>query len=185
MRTRLYERNVLTSQLQTPEALLGAAYGDTVLWTVQAAKSSIKIMSLLKEFRDFAMKGPVIDLAIGVIIGAAFGKIVSALVNNVIMPPIGLLLGRVDFSNLFLNLSGQPAGSVKEAAEKGVPVLAYGLFLNTVIEFLIIAFVLFLVIKQVNRFKKPAPDPVPAGPSAEEKLLAEIRDLLKEQSAKA
>jgi large conductance mechanosensitive channel len=140
-------------------------------------------MSVLKEFRDFAMKGSVIDLAIGIIIGAAFGKIVSALVNNVIMPPIGLLLGRVDFSNLFLNLSNQPAGSVKEAAEKGVPVLAYGLFLNTVIEFLIIAFVLFLVIKQVNRFKKP--DPSPAGPSAEEKLLAEIRDLLKEQSGKA
>jgi len=102
-----------------------------------------QIMSFLKEFRDFAMKGSVIDLAIGVIIGAAFGKIVSALVNNVIMPPVGLLLGRVDFSNLFLNLSNQPAGSVKEAAEKGVPVLAYGLFLNTVIEFLIIAFVLF------------------------------------------
>jgi large conductance mechanosensitive channel len=141
-------------------------------------------MSLLKEFRDFAMKGSVIDLAIGVIIGAAFGKIVSALVNNVIMPPIGLLLGRVDFSNLFLNLSNQPAGSVKEAAEKGVPVLAYGLFLNTVIEFLIIAFVLFLVIKQVNRFKQPAPA-APPEPSAEEKLLAEIRDLLKEQSAKA
>jgi large conductance mechanosensitive channel len=163
---------------------LGAAYGDTVLWTVQAAKSSIKIMSFLKEFRDFAMKGSVIDLAIGVIIGAAFGKIVSALVNNVIMPPIGLLLGRVDFSNLFLNLTNQPAGSVKEATEKGVPVLAYGLFLNTVIEF-IIAFVLFLVIKQVNRFKKPAPAPAaPPEPSAEEKLLAEIRDLLKEQSAK-
>ena len=141
-------------------------------------------MSLLKEFRDFAMKGSVIDLAIGVIIGAAFGKIVSALVNNVIMPPIGLLLGRVDFSNLFLNLSNQPAGSVKEATEKGVPVLAYGLFLNTVIEFLIIAFVLFLVIKQVNRFKQPAPA-APPEPSAEEKLLAEIRDLLKEQSAKA
>jgi len=140
-------------------------------------------MSFLKEFRDFAMKGSVIDLAIGVIIGAAFGKIVNALVNNVIMPPIGLLLGRVDFSNLFLNLTNQPAASVKEATDKGVPVLAYGVFLNTVIEFLIIALVLFVVIKQVNRFKKAAEAPPPPGPSAEEKLLAEIRDLLKEQSS--
>ena len=140
-------------------------------------------MSFLKEFRDFAMKGSVIDLAIGVIIGAAFGKIVNALVNNIIMPPIGLLLGRVDFSNLFLNLTNQPAASVKEATDKGVPVLAYGVFLNTVIEFLIIAFVLFIVIKQVNRFKKTAEAPPPQGPSPEEKLLTEIRDLLKEQSA--
>lgn len=143
-------------------------------------------MSLLKEFRDFAMRGSVIDLAIGVIIGAAFGKIVSALVNNVIMPPIGLLLGRVDFSNLFLNLSDQPVGSMKEATEKGVPVLGYGLFLNTIIEFLIIAFVLFLVIKQINRFKKSTLAPAaPPEPPAEEKLLAEIRDLLKQQSSKA
>jgi large conductance mechanosensitive channel len=142
-------------------------------------------MSFLKEFRDFAMKGSVIDLAIGVIIGAAFGKIVNALVNNVIMPPIGLLLGRVDFSNLFLNLTNQPVASVKEASDKGVPVLAYGVFLNTVIEFLIIAFVLFLVIKQINRFKKTAEAPPPPGPSAEEKLLTEIRDLLKEQSSGA
>ena len=123
------------------------------------------------------MRGSVIDLAIGVIIGAAFGKIVNALVNNVIMPPIGLLLGRVDFSSLFLNLSGQPAGSLKEATDKGLPVVAYGAFLNTIIEFLIIAFVLFLVVKQVNRFKRP-PAAAP-GPSAEEKLLTEIRDLLK------
>ena len=140
-------------------------------------------MSFLKEFRDFAMKGSVIDLAIGVIIGAAFGKIVNALVNNVIMPPIGLLLGRVDFSNLFLNLSNQPAASVKDAADKGVPVLAYGVFLNTVIEFVIIALVLFVVIKQVNRFKKTAEAAPPPGPSAEEKLLTEIRDLLKDQSS--
>ena len=129
------------------------------------------------------MKGSVIDLAIGVIIGAAFGKIVNALVNNVIMPPIGLLLGRVDFSNLFLNLTNQPAASVKEASDKGVPVLAYGVFLNTVIEFVIIALVLFVVIKQVNRFKKTAEAAPPPGPSAEEKLLTEIRDLLKDQSS--
>jgi large conductance mechanosensitive channel len=136
-------------------------------------------MSFLKEFRDFAMRGSVIDLAIGVIIGAAFGKIVNVLVNSVIMPPIGLLLGRVDFSNLFLNLSGQPAGSLKEATDKGLPVLAYGVFVNTVIEFLIIAFVLFLVVKQVNRFKNPPEVSKAPEPSAEEKLLAEIRDILK------
>lgn len=122
------------------------------------------------------MKGSVIDLAVGVIIGAAFGKIVSSLVSNVIMPPIGLLLGKVDFSSLFINLSGKPVASLKEATDKGVAVLAYGAFLNTVVEFLIIAFVLFIVIQQVNRFRQPAP---PKGPSGEEKLLAEIRDLLK------
>jgi large conductance mechanosensitive channel len=132
--------------------------------------------SFLQEFSDFAMKGSVIDLAVGVIIGAAFGKIVNSLVNYVVMPPIGLLLGRVDFSSLFVNLSGKPAASLKEATDKGLPVLAYGAFLNTMIEFLIIAIVLFVVIQQVNRFRKPAP---PKGPSAEEKLLAEIRDLLK------
>jgi large conductance mechanosensitive channel len=138
-------------------------------------------MSFLKEFRDFAMKGSVIDLAIGVIIGAAFGKIVNSLVNNIIMPPIGLLLGRVDFSSLFLNLSNQPAGSLREAADKGLPVLAYGVFLNTVFEFAIIAFVLFVVIKQVNRFRG---QPAPKEPSAEEKLLGEIRDVLRSQVTK-
>ena len=132
--------------------------------------------SFLQEFSDFAMKGSVIDLAVGVIIGAAFGKIVSSLVTYLVMPPIGLLLGRVDFSSLFVNLSAKPAASLKEATDKGLPVLAYGAFLNTVIEFLIIALFLFIVIQQVNRFRKPAP---PKGPSAEEKLLTEIRDLLK------
>jgi large conductance mechanosensitive channel len=135
-------------------------------------------MAIIKEFKEFALKGNVIDLAVGVIIGAAFGKIVTATVNNIFMPVIGLLLGKIDFSNLFITLNGQQVSSVKEAADKGVPVLAYGLFINTVIEFSIVAFVLFLVIKQVNRFKKPAPVEVP-GPSGEEKLLTEIRDLLK------
>jgi large conductance mechanosensitive channel len=135
---------------------------------------------MLQEFKEFALKGNVIDLAVGVIIGAAFGKIVTSLVNNIFMPIIGLVLGKVDFSNLFVVLNGQHAASVKEAADKGIPVFAYGLFINTVIEFLIIAFCLFVVIKQVNRFKKPtvAPEPSPE-PSGEEKLLTEIRDLLK------
>jgi large conductance mechanosensitive channel len=133
-------------------------------------------MSMIEEFREFAFKGNVIDLAVGVIIGAAFGKIVTSLVNNIFMPILGLILGKVDFSNLFIVLNGQQVASVKEASDKGIPVFAYGMFINTVIEFLIIAFCLFLVIRQVNRFKKPAPA---AGPSTEEKLLAEIRDLLK------
>ena len=133
-------------------------------------------MSLLQEFKEFALKGNVIDLAVGVIIGAAFGKIVSSLVNNIMMPVLGLLLGRVDFSNLFFVLNGQHVASVKEATDKGVPVLAYGVFINTVIEFAIIAFCLFIVIKQVNRFKKPAP---PSGPTPQEVLLTDIRDLLK------
>ena len=133
-------------------------------------------MGMGADFKEFAMRGSVVDLAVGVIIGAAFGKIVTSLVNNIFMPIIGLVLGRVDFSNLFIVLNGQHAASVKEAADKGIPVFAYGLFINTVIEFLIIAFCLFIVIKQVNRFKKPA---VAAGPSGEEKLLTEIRDLLK------
>ncbi len=139
-------------------------------------------MPILKEFREFAMKGSVIDLAVGVVIGAAFGKIVNSLVNNVIMPPFGLLLGKADFSSMFINLSGQHPSSLKEATDRGLPVIAYGAFLNSVIEFLIIAFVLFLVIKQVNRLRKPAP-PALKEPTAEEKLLAEIRDILKRQRA--
>ena len=135
-------------------------------------------MAMWQEFRDFAFKGNVIDLAIGVIIGTAFGKIVTSLVNNIFMPIIGLILGRIDFSNLFIVLNGQQVASLKEAADKGIPVFAYGMFINSVIEFLIIAFCLFFIIKQVNRFKKPAAAPAP-GPSAEEKLLTEIRDLLK------
>jgi large conductance mechanosensitive channel len=134
-------------------------------------------MKMFEEFRDFAFKGNVVDLAVGVIIGAAFGKIVTSLVNNMFMPVLGLILGKVDFSNLFIVLNGQQVASLKEASDKGIPVLAYGMFINTVIEFLIIAFCLFVIIKQVNRFKKP-PAPVP-GPSGEEKLLTEIRDLLK------
>ena len=136
---------------------------------------------MLKEFKEFAVKGNVIDMAVGVVIGGAFGKIVNSLVADVIMPPIGLLLGKVDFSNLFLNLSGKPVASLAEAKKAGLATLNYGLFLNTCIEFLIVAFAIFLVIKQINRLKREPP-PAPAvspEPSNEEKLLAEIRDLLK------
>ena len=136
---------------------------------------------MLKEFKEFAIKGNVIDMAVGVVIGGAFGKIVNSLVTDVIMPPIGLLLGKVDFSNLFLNLTGTEAASLADAKAKGLATLNYGVFLNTAIEFLIIAFAIFVVIKQINRLKREAP-PAPAAPpepSNEEKLLVEIRDLLK------
>jgi large conductance mechanosensitive channel len=136
---------------------------------------------VLKEFKEFAIKGNVIDMAVGVVIGGAFGKIVGSLVADVIMPPIGLLLGKVDFTNLFLNLSGTPVASLAEAKAKGLATLNYGVFINTTFEFLIIAFAIFVVIKQINRLKRetPAAPAAPPEPSNEEKLLTEIRDLLK------
>lgn len=136
---------------------------------------------MLKEFRDFAMRGNVLDMAIGVIIGGAFGKIVSSLVSDVLMPPLGLLLGKVDFSSLFLNLSGTPQPSLAAAKAAGTPTLNYGVFLQTVFDFIIIAFVIFMLVKQVNRFKKEASPAPPTGPTNEEKLLMEIRDALKER----
>jgi len=136
---------------------------------------------MLKEFKEFAMRGNVIDLAVGIIIGAAFGKIVTSFVNDVIMPPIGLLLGNVDFSDLFVNLSGASYASVAEAEAAGAPIIKYGIFINTIIDFVIVAFAIFLVIRAMNKLKRKqeaAPPPPPA-PTTEEKLLAEIRDLLK------
>ena len=106
---------------------------------------------MFKEFKEFAMRGNVLDMAVGIIIGAAFGKIVSSFVADVLMPPIGLLLGKVDFSNLFINLSGQSYPSVEAAKTAGAATLNYGIFLNTVIDFVIVAFAIFLLIKQVNR----------------------------------
>ena len=117
---------------------------------------------MLKEFKEFAMRGSMVDLAVGIIIGAAFGKIVTSLVNDVIMPPIGLLLGKVDFSNLFVNLSGENFATLAEAKEAGAATINYGLFLNTVIDFLIVAFVIFMVIKQMNRLKRQ--EETPAAP---------------------
>ena len=136
---------------------------------------------MLKEFRDFAMRGNVLDMAIGVIIGGAFGKIVSSLVSDLLMPPIGLLLGKVDFSSLFLNMSGTPQPSLAAAKAAGAPTLNYGVFLQSVFDFIIIAFVIFMLVKQFNRFKKEAPPAPPAGPTNEEKLLMEIRDALKDR----
>ncbi|MBN2742836.1 MAG: large-conductance mechanosensitive channel protein MscL [Marinilabiliaceae bacterium] len=141
-------------------------------------------MSLLKEFKSFAMRGNVTDMAVGIIIGAAFGKIVTSLVNDVIMPPLGLLIGKVNFTDLFVALNGESYASIAAAREAGAPVLAYGNFIQTTFDFIIVAFAIFMVIKGMNKMKKaeeaaPAPAPAPPAPSKEELLLAEIRDILK------
>jgi large conductance mechanosensitive channel len=114
---------------------------------------------MLREFKEFIARGNVIDLAVAVIIGAAFGKIVTSLVDGVIMPPIGLLLGNVDFANLFIDLSGRRPASLAEAKQAGIPVIAYGQFLNDVISFVIIALVVFLLIKAINRLRAAPPPP--------------------------
>src|SRR5580692_7688356 len=111
-------------------------------------------MSILKEFRDFAARGSVVDLAVGVIIGAAFGKIVTSLVNDIIMPPIGWMLGHVDFSNLFVSLSDTHYDSLAAAKTAGAPTINYGMFINNVIDFLIVAFVIFIMVRQINHFVK-------------------------------
>ena len=124
---------------------------------------------MLKEFKEFAIKGNVIDMAIGVIIGGAFGKIVSSLLSDVLMPPIGLLMGRVDFSSLFVSLDGQSYPSLVAAKAAGAPTINYGVFLDTTLNFLIMAFVVFLVVKQINRLKRQPPaTPVVAAPTTKE-----------------
>jgi len=119
-------------------------------------------MSIVSEFKKFAMRGNVIDLAVGVIIGAAFGKIVTSLVSDVIMPPIGVLMGGLDFSNIFINLSGGDYATLQAAKDAGAATINVGLFLNTVIDFTIVAIAIFLLIKQINRFAPPPPPPPPA-----------------------
>jgi len=135
-----------------------------------------------REFRDFAMRGNVIDLAVGIIIGAAFTTIVNSLVNDLIMPPLGLLIGGVDFSNFFVTLKGGAYPTLEAAKTAGAVTVNYGLFINAVIRFLIVAFAIFVLVKQINRLKteEPAPEPAPPPePPRQEVLLAEIRDLLK------
>ena len=136
---------------------------------------------MLKEFKDFAMRGNVVDMAVGIVIGGAFGKIVSSFVNDVLMPPLGLLMGNVDFTNLFVNLGSTAHETLAAAEAAGAPVLTYGNFIQTVADFVIIAFAIFLVVKAMNRMKQEEEEapPPPPEPSAEEKLLGEIRDLLK------
>jgi len=121
-------------------------------------------MHMFKEFREFALKGNVVDLAVGIIIGAAFGKITTSLVNDVIMPPVGYLLGRIDFSSLFLNLSSVDYPSLDAARKAGAPVIAYGAFISTVLDFTIVAFAVFILVKQINRLKNVVGrnDPPPA-----------------------
>lgn len=143
---------------------------------------------MLKEFKEFAIRGNVVDMAVGIIIGAAFGTIVQSLVNDVIMPPIGLALGNVDFSNLFVVLKeGTPPGpypALSDAAKAGAVTVNYGKFFNTIISFIIVSFAVFILVKNINRLKlqKEAAPPPPPEPSNEEKLLTEIRDILRDRS---
>nr|WP_308437987.1 large conductance mechanosensitive channel protein MscL [Jeongeupia naejangsanensis] len=140
-------------------------------------------MTMFKEFKEFAMRGNVIDLAVGVVIGAAFGKIVDSLVKDVIMPPLGFLIGKVDFANLFLTLSeGKipgPYASLDAAQKAGAVTLNFGVFINTMISFIIVAFAIFLVVKAMNKLKREEPAAAPASPPEDVQLLREIRDLLK------
>lgn len=141
-------------------------------------------MGFIKEFKEFAVKGNVIDLAVGVIIGGAFGKIVSSFVNDIVMPPIGLMLGGVDFKDLSMVLKEATTDEAGEAV--AAVTLNYGMFIQNVVDFVIIAFVIFLAIKGVNKMNRkkeeaPAPPPAPPAPTPSEKLLEEIRDLLKKQ----
>jgi large conductance mechanosensitive channel len=137
---------------------------------------------MLKEFKEFAMRGNVVDMAVGIIIGAAFGTIVQSLVNDVIMPPIGLVLGDVDFSNLFVVLrEGTPPGpypALSDAAKAGAVTINYGKFINTIISFLIVAFAVFILVRNINKLRQET-GTAPPEPSNEEKLLTEIRDILR------
>lgn len=136
---------------------------------------------MFQEFKTFIARGSVVDLAVGVIIGAAFTAIVTSLVNDLIMPPIGLLLGGIDFSNFFINLSGGDYPTLKAAQDAGAVTINYGQFINAVIMFLIVAFVIFLVVKQVNKLGRKPEAPAAPPPPRSEVLLAEIRDLLKQR----
>ena len=138
-------------------------------------------MGMIQEFKDFALKGNVMDMAVGIIIGAAFGTIVSSFVNDVIMPPIGMMMGGVDFGSLFYNLGDTAYATLAAAEEAGAPVIKYGTFINTVLDFVIVAFAIFMVIRAMNSMKKKEEEApaAPPEPSAEEKLLTEIRDSLR------
>ncbi|GAC1376268.1 MAG: large conductance mechanosensitive channel protein MscL [Hymenobacter sp.] len=138
-------------------------------------------MGIVSEFKEFISKGNVLDLAVGVIIGAAFGKIVTSLTDDIIMPIVGVALGKVDFANLFVATNGQHYATIAEAKKAGVGTVNYGLFINALINFLIIAFIIFLIVKAANRMKK-APVPVmavPAAPTTDQQLLMDIRDSLR------
>ena len=138
-------------------------------------------MSIVSEFKEFISKGNVLDLAVGVIIGAAFGKIVTSLTDDIIMPIVGLALGKVDFANLFIAMNGQHYATLEEAKMAGIGTINYGLFLNALINFLIIAFIIFMIVKAANKMKKAPVEvvAVPAGPTTDQQLLMDIRDALR------
>lgn len=133
---------------------------------------------MLKEFKEFALKGNLVDLAVGFILGGAFGTIVTSLVNDIMMPPLGMLMGGSDFSDLFISLNGQAYASLAAASEAGAPVIAYGKFINALISFVIMAFALFFVVKGMNTLKKKEAAAPPPAPPRQEVLLEEIRNLL-------
>ena len=142
-------------------------------------------MGFVSEFKEFVAKGNVLDLAVGVIIGAAFGKIVTSLTDDIIMPIIGLALGKVDFANLFIAMNGQHYATLNEAKKAGVGTINYGLFINALINFLIIAFIIFMIVRAANKMKKApgAVVDVPAGPTTDQQLLMDIRDALRTSRA--
>jgi large conductance mechanosensitive channel len=137
---------------------------------------------MLKEFKEFIARGSVFDLAVGIVIGAAFGAIIKSFVDDLLMPLLGLFTGGLDFSNLFIALDGADYATLAEAMEAGAATINYGLFINAIINFIIVAFALFLVIRQVNKMKKEEAPAPPPGPSKEERLLTEIRDLLAQRN---
>ena len=140
---------------------------------------------MFKEFKEFAMRGNVVDMAVGIVLGLAFGRIVNSLVNDILMPPIGMLLDDVDFTDLFITLSGPAAETLAQAQEAGAVTINYGVFINSIVHFLIVAFAVFILVRQINRFRRKdeaAPAPPPA-PPRQEVLLEEIRDLLRERPA--
>jgi large conductance mechanosensitive channel len=147
----------------------------------EAGMSTIQGGKMLDEFKKFAMRGNVVDMAVGIVIGGAFGKIVSSFVNDVIMPPIGMIMGNVDFSQLFINLTDQDFATLSAAQEAGAATINYGVFINTVLDFVIVAFAIFMVIRGMNKMKKQEEEKPaePPKPSDEVLLLQEIRDALK------
>jgi large conductance mechanosensitive channel len=146
-----------------------------------SATEEAAVSGFFQEFKEFALRGNVVDLAVGIIIGLAFGAVVNSLVEDVIMPPLGLIIGNVDFADLFINLSGQDYASLAAAREAGAPVIAYGAFINVVINFVVVALAVFLLVKGMNRLRRKqeqAPEELPV-PPRQEVLLEEIRDILK------
>lgn len=163
--------------MRNPRTCGGFLYGKTFY----TDRCSLPPHTMLKEFKDFAIKGNVVDMAVGIVIGAGFGKIVTSFVNDIIMPPIGKLIGGMDFSDLFINLSDGQYDSLEAAQEAGAVTVNYGMFINTILDFIIVAFAIFLVIKQLNKLKKQEEEAPSAPPEPTEDilLLREIRDAVK------